>query len=74
MIEGKILVARRENLKEKDREKPLEDISIVDFAGRGEFGETPMRNIFNADFVLFVDDDNRERIFKSRFGKDSIIF
>jgi hypothetical protein len=71
MIEGKILVARREDLKEKDREKPLEDISIVDFSNSGD---SSMRNILNTDFVLFVDDDNRERIFKSRFGKDSIIF
>ena len=71
MIEGKILVARREDLKEKDREKPLEDISIVDVSN---FGDSSMINILNADFVLFVDDDNRERIFKSRFGKDSIIF
>jgi hypothetical protein len=71
MIEGKILVARREDLREKDREKPLEDISIVDFSN---FGDSSMRNIINADFVLFVDDDNRERIFKSRFGKDNVIF
>ena len=74
MIEGKILIARREDLKEKDKEKPLEDISIVDFAGSGEFDATPWGNILKADYVIFVDDDGRERIFKSRLGKDNVIF
>jgi hypothetical protein len=76
MIEGKILVARREDLKEKDKEKPLEDISISDFKGGGElyFNLGVMKDIMQADFVLFVDDDGRERIFKSRYGKDYVIF
>jgi hypothetical protein len=74
MIEGKILVAGREDLSDEIRGKKLEDISVVDFAGRGKFEESPMENIHKADFILFVDDDGRERIFKSRFGKDSIIF
>jgi hypothetical protein len=73
MIEGKILIARREDLKETVKEEPLEDLFITDFAGRGEFNET-LRNIMNADFVLFVDDDGRQRIFKNRYGKDSVIF
>jgi hypothetical protein len=69
MIEGKILVARREDLREPEKHKPLEDISIVDFSQSNNF-----RDILHADFVLFIDDDNRERIFKSRWGKDSVIF
>lgn len=69
MIEGKILVARREDLRELEKNKPLEDISIVDFSQGNSF-----RDILNADFVLFIDDDNRERIFKSRWGKDGVIF
>lgn len=71
MIEGKILVARREDLNEETKETPLEDIFISDFKGGGEFGV--MKDIMQADFVLFVD-DGRERIFKSRYGKDYVIF
>jgi hypothetical protein len=74
MIEGKILFAKRTDLREIDKDKPLEDITVVDFAGRGKFEELPMENIHKADFILFVDDDGRERIFKSRHGKDDIIF
>lgn len=72
MIEGKILVARREDLNEETKETPLEDIFISDFKGGGEFGV--MKDIIQADFMLFVDDDGRQRIFKSRYGKYSVIF
>jgi hypothetical protein len=69
MIQGKILVARREDLRQEDKNKRLEDISIVDFSQYDNF-----KDIVHADFVLFIDDDNREAIFKSRWGKDGVIF
>ena len=74
MFEGKILFLRREDLSETNKDKKLEDISILDFVVKGKFGESPMRTTQMADFVLFVDDDGRERIFKSRLGKDNVIF
>lgn len=74
MFEGKILFLSREDLSETNKDKKLEDISILDFVVRGKFGESPMRTVQLADFVLFVDDDGRERIFKSRLGKDNVIF
>jgi len=68
MIEGKILVAKREDLKEVYRHKCLEDICVTDFS----YGN--MKDIHRADFILFVDVDNREVIFKNRWGKDGVIF
>ena len=72
MIKGKILIARREDLKETVKEEPLEDLFITDLAVWGEF--ELMKNIHQSDFVLFVDDDGRQRIFKNRYGNDSVIF
>lgn len=69
MIEGKILVARRGDLRQEGKDKCLEDISIVDFSQSDTF-----KDILHADFVLFIDNDGREKIFKSRWGKDGVIF
>lgn len=68
MIEGKILILHREDLKELSKEKSIESIEYDDFS--------MSRAIMNVDFVLFIDykENHKEKILKSRWGKDNFVF
>lgn len=68
MIEGKILILHRGDLRESSKEKSIESIQYDDFS--------MSRAIMNVDFVLFIDykEKHMEKILKSRWGKDGVIF
>lgn len=72
MIEGTVLFVKREDLVNHSKDVDIEDLKFTDF--KSEKQNSVLKMFAGADFVLFTDDDGRERILKSRMGKDNIIF
>jgi hypothetical protein len=72
MIEGTVLFVKREDLVNHAKDVDIEDLKFTDF--KSEKQNSVLKMFASADFVLFTDDDGRGRIFKSRMGKDNIIF
>lgn len=78
MMEGKILFLNRKDLLKKSEFKKIEDIGYDDFSyseleGTDKWGYS-FKKVSEADFILFFDDNGREKILKNRSGKDCIIF
>lgn len=66
LIEGKILVLRRNNLIVPSQNKPYEDVEYTDIARSFE-------PVTQASVVMFIDEFGNTKLLKNRYGNGGIV-